>query len=89
MSSWPLKVHPRAVMFGIFVKKKKNVHKMWLLWGTFSVNHEGDRSDISEALRIAYKAFCTRLYSKYIVYFYLKILCLPLFRLTLFTESVE
>lgn len=42
ISSRPLKVHPRAVLLGTFVKMYIN---MWLFWGTFSKNHEGCEND--------------------------------------------
>lgn len=38
ISSWPLKVHPRAVLFGMFVKM---YIKCGCYGGHFSQNHEG------------------------------------------------
>lgn len=41
---------------------------MWSLWGTFSVNHEGHRIDISEALCIAYCILYTFIQQIYCIF---------------------
>lgn len=90
ISSWPHKVHPRAVLFGMFVKM---YIKCGCDGGTFSQNHEG--CECHPILTLMYsickakcpKTFCTSLYNKYIVYFYLKIFCLSCVQSFFFTES--
>lgn len=65
----------------------KDVYKMWSPWGTISQNHEGCECHPILTLMCSIckanmsKTFCTSLYDKYIVYFYLNVVCLLLFDL--------